>query len=182
MVCEEGQTTSPAGKRQARDLNRGFTFLELVVVTSIVAILTVWAAPPFRKVFDRWQLSLCVQEIAALSRFAQAQALVEGLPIRLEVDSESRSARLMGQTTSEAGEPTWGAIHPMRALAIPQGIHLKGDSAKVTFLPDGRATFSDETATSLELEFQHQDGQAQSLRIQGTTGRVTVPVESPPSP
>ncbi len=165
---------SRTGMSPPREHRRGFTFLELVVVTSIIALLAAFAVPSFQPAFHRMQLTTCAQEMAALSRFAHAQAIVEQVPIQLRIDPGLKAAWLMRQTVTSADEAGWVPHHPHRRVSIPATVELPGGFTAITFSPDGRAYPMDREAVSVTVELRGPGGERRHLIFQGPSGRVQI--------
>ena len=145
-----------------------------MVVTILIAILVSFASPQFRDSFHRLQLITCTQELASLSRFARAQAVVEQRPIQLRIDPDARAAWLLIEKTAISGEPGWEPHPQRRKVTIPQGVQIPSGRAEIIFSQDGQAYQTDGQVTTVQVELKNQDGATRHLVIRGPSGRVEV--------
>lgn len=82
---------------------RGFTLLELMVAVSVLAILTVAAAPSFSDMLQRYRLRGAADEVASLLANARAEALMRNRDVSV-VFTGSGSDWCVGATS--APEPS----------------------------------------------------------------------------
>lgn len=78
----------------------GFTLLELVVVTTFIAILTGMMIPIYNRAMYSLRVRNAVQEITSAIRHAQEKAIAESREFRVLIDSknnEIRVVRLVGR-------------------------------------------------------------------------------------
>jgi len=132
-----GPTTERDGARRG-----GFTLLELVLVMMIVCTVLAIAAPSLRGFFAGRQTADAAAGLVALTQLARSQAISEGSPYRLNVDT---SAGTYWLTFQNAGAFQGLSSEFGRAFRLPEGVQLdlsvdgaQTSRAYVTFFPDGR--------------------------------------------
>jgi len=121
---------------------RGFTLLELVLVMVIMCTVLAMAAPSLRGFFASRQTADAAAQIAALTRFARAQAVAEGTTYRFNLDTETGKYWLTMQAGGVfAALPTEFG----RSFSLPEGTSATWESPAevaargwVAFHPDGR--------------------------------------------
>ncbi len=69
---------------------KGLTFIELILVISILSILTAISTPLFRHTFDNLQVRNLCRDISKLSRYAQERAIMEQVVHRINFDINSK--------------------------------------------------------------------------------------------
>lgn len=152
---------------RARSLRSGFTLIEIIVVLAIVAISAGLAAPAFRSLFQRDDLSEATHTFETLFAFARDSAIHSGIPVTVLVDSASGKVWLdspapdidpdtmpqaapggaIGSQTMRAMRPgtqRMDEVDDGEPLDLPASvrIELTRARAKFTFEPGGLA-FSD---------------------------------------
>jgi len=118
---------------------RGYTLIELVLLTIIIVILVGISTPLFRRTFTDLEIKDASYNMARLIGFAQEKAVMEAIPYRLILDQEESSYYL---TKSDQKDPEkyirlkekFG-----KRFLMPRGITLKADKKKITFYPDGHS-------------------------------------------
>ena len=98
----------------SRGKNKGFTFIELVLVTIIILILVGFIPPLFRKSFSGIQLKETTQNLTQLMRYVQARAIAERKVCRINFDFEQ------GTFWAEGIKGRWG-----KTFNVPLGISIK---------------------------------------------------------
>jgi len=80
--------TSPIGINRARSVERnvGFTLIELLLVMAMLSIVLAVAAPTLSRFFRGRSLESEARRFLALTRYASARAISEGLPMVLWLD------------------------------------------------------------------------------------------------
>jgi type II secretion system protein H len=74
-----------------------FTFIELVLVLCLLAVLCSLIIPQMKGFFHGRKLEYEAQRFLALTRYAQSRAVSEGVPMILWVDSQQRTYGLEAQ-------------------------------------------------------------------------------------
>lgn len=123
-----------------RRLQAGFTFLELLVVVLIVALVVGVSAPRFRRTFRHLQLQLFASDVAKVLTYASKRAVARGEMLRIHFDVEGRRYWLVAaQSASPEREFKRVAGKFGRSSSVPGAIYLDPSAGAVTFYPDGRA-------------------------------------------
>ena len=180
----------PAGVAQ-----RGYTLLELVIVTGLIAILAAIALPSLQPARSE-SLALAAQRVAEAIRFARSEALRSGEIRLVEVDKDLEQIRVATADLSGAtAVPATDLIHPVSKqpyrLVLPDqagmgGIGVTdepfnypsgGTQAVLLFNAQGIPFHKHSGAYKLlilgDVELTLDDQQAHVL-VAPTTGRVTV--------
>ncbi len=151
-------------------LPSGFTLIEILLVTVLLAILVAVITPRFRSSFDSLHYKNFVQDTAALMRYAHDRAMLnkETLMVRFQTDPAGcrleKSVVLPGKKEPEF-RPVTDRTGVLREL--PKGVRLDAEPAELIFYPDGAATAAVWTLRD------KQDRQS-VLRVSGASGDVSV--------
>lgn len=133
--------TSPTGSDSPRVRGQaGFTLLELLVVTLILAVMVGVAVPRFGRAFRHLQLQVFASSVATLLTYASKRAVTTGEILRVHFDVEGRRywlAQAQEASPEEKFERVSGKFG--RIASVPEGISLRPSAGGVTFYPDGRA-------------------------------------------
>lgn len=133
--------TSPTGSDAPRVRGQaGFTLLELLVVTLIVAVMVGVAVPRFGESFRQLRLQVFASDVAALLTYASRRAVTTGETLGVQFDVKGRRywlAQAQGASPEEKFERVAGKFG--RIASVPEGISLRPSTGRVTFYPDGRA-------------------------------------------
>lgn len=128
-------TDSPRVRSQA-----GFTLLELLLVTLILAVMVGVAVPRFGGAFRHLRLQVFASNVASLLTYASARAVTTGEILRVQFDVKGRRywlAQAQEASAEEKFERVSGKFG--RVASVPEGISLRSSARGVTFYPDGRA-------------------------------------------
>lgn len=149
---------------------RGFTFVELIFVVTLLAILAAVTLPQFRRSFDSLVLQNFISDFTALAGYAQAKAITNGYKARINFDLPQK--RLLAETRvvyqDASGNPAeeWS---PDKSKVIPDSVlvDLKEGTGKIVFSPDG-------TSDQADFEIKGKYGGKYSVSIDPGTGYVNV--------
>lgn len=174
---------------------RGYTLLEVVIVTSILAVLAAVALPGMR-VGDTERLDLAAAWIAETVRFAHAEALRTRTPVYLEINRDTERllvavADLSGSTVApgqtlrdpitkqpldlilSTAPATAGLDITNRPFDYPSG----GAQNVVVFdaqgLPFRKSAGASQRMTLGQITLTRR-GQQRTVQVAATTGRVTI--------
>jgi type II secretion system protein H len=147
----------------------GFTLIEVVLVTAVLAILLVAAAPQFQRTADRLRVEQAASELAQLLRVAHARAVAEGRELLWAWDERARRARVR---VSEGEELLAGSPIPEEISVRLTGSGGVSECACVHFLPSGVS----EAATVSVASARHE----LALTIDEATSQVEILPGAPP--
>ncbi|MBI3312400.1 MAG: GspH/FimT family pseudopilin [Candidatus Omnitrophica bacterium] len=151
-------------------LQKGFTFIELVFVTLLLGLLAVSALPRFEQEWSHLQAERMALSLAQMLRTARALAITQSRPIEWVWQSDTR--RVWLGTSEEDGsiEPLSGRFGRAQPVPEPVGIVVTqqdGSLASVSFFPDG-------TSQPALLRITERDVPRYQIAVDGTTGQVAV--------
>lgn len=149
--------------------NKGFTFIELVLVAVIILVLIGVSVPMFRSSSNSAHLKTISQSLVQLMRYAQAKSIAERKLCRVNFDFgqgifwlSTQGGAFTDMDTFERIGGRWGAI-----VEAPEGITVSGETSFITFYPDGS---SDKT----EIKIYNRAGEAFSITAQRSISYVEV--------
>jgi type II secretion system protein H len=119
----------------------GFTFVEVLMVLSVVAILMAIAYPKLTIMRARSNVASAKQRVASTITVARQAAISRGVPVKFVLD---------GNTVAAVAQPYGAADSIQRAFDVEAayGATLGGDEFELTFDPRGLASgFDNATIT-----------------------------------
>lgn len=183
---------------------RGFTFIEILFVIAIMAMLLAMAVPKMRGMFSRGEIEVGAREVAALLRTARHAAIVRGDGAELRIDPEGGRYQVVLTHLEEEGIPLAEAKrrHGHRRKTDAPEFRLSDDASGTRTLPDKvfftlvhssapptedhelpRIIFyPDGSATPGVIGIQNEAGKALKIEIYRTTGMAMVGVGKPVVP
>lgn len=139
----------------------GFTFLELLTVLVLMALLLGLVAPTFYRAWERERLRAVLRELGATLRVARSVAVTERSRIRVFVDLEQGRYWLEG--TGRQGRLPDGARFTQASLVWQDRSHRLG---YISFFGDGASSGG-------HLELEGPRGARHVLRVDTITGKVS---------
>ncbi len=147
---------------------KGLTFIELILVISILSILTAISTPLFRHTFDNLQVRNFCRDISKLSKYVQERAIMEQVIHRIDFDVDNKE-----YWVSIAKDP----LNPEKFIALNNklgrkrrfspNIRLECTKPYAVFYQDGRAD-------ELTIYVSGADGEVYTLTNKETTGYVKI--------
>lgn len=130
---------------RARRRTAGFTLIELMTVVSVLAVLSMLAAPSFQRLLVEQRLASAASSLNALLWFARSETIKRNAPVNVEV-ADATSWTVYRCTT---GMATCAATQrEVLQVAAPGHSALDIDARAFRFGPEGRLT---EGAGAFEL-------------------------------
>ncbi|CAN5557265.1 hypothetical protein BH10PLA1_BH10PLA1_19500 [soil metagenome] len=140
-------------------IHPAFTLLELILVLAILTIVVAIVAPNFRDFTTGRATRNTATQILAMTHYARTQAVTQGVPYRLNYDSQSNTLWITMEPLSGSSAP---ANDFATRLVIDNGISVDTDIPQqqtgqyVEFHPSGRTDpamirLSDRTGSTIEI-------------------------------
>ncbi len=139
--------------------NTAFTFLEILIVISVIGVLAALSLPKFKNTFYDLQLNNFALEMQTFMNYLHERAIVEGKVIYLVMDKEEKDvvARL-GDSQAR-----------LKTYPVPFDIVLETDKPKILFYPDGQI---DKVTITLSNFKSSLSGKTGSFSKTSSTARI----------
>ena len=147
---------------------KGITFIELILVISILSIITAISTPLFRRTFDNLQVRNLCRDISKLSRYVQERAIIEQLIHRIDFDVNSKEYWVSIIKDSLNPEEFIRLNNKFgRTRRFPPNIVLECTKSYALFYPDG-------TTDELHLYITGKNNEIYTATNKETTGYVKI--------
>jgi len=151
-----------------RRRRRGFTFIELIFVVTLLAILAAVTVPQFRRSFDSLVLQNFVSDFTSFAMYAQAKAVSGGSETSVDLNLPQKllltEDHLKYQDASGGNVDQW-VTGKVKAIPDTVSVDLKNGTGKIVFYPDG-------TSDSADFEINGKYGGKYSVSVDPGTGYV----------
>jgi type II secretion system protein H len=141
----------------------GFTLIELVVVTAILAVAATLVAPAVGRGTEALRVRTEAGRVAALLRQARQHAVSQRRTTRVALDPGRNTVTFTAE----------GVEEPVRELAMPEGIRMSVEAGGETVRFSSRGLTRD---THWMLE--GGGGRRLTIRVESLSGRVSVTPEA----
>ncbi len=120
----------------------GLTFIEVILVLVIIAVVAGMAAPRFAQNFVELQVGRTANDIAYLMRYAQSRAITKNRTVRLEFEpglSRYWLTQSMEENFSKEESKDFERISGRmgRVEKVPDKVRVEARSLPIQFYPDG---------------------------------------------
>ncbi|MEK6715842.1 MAG: hypothetical protein AABY43_07385 [Candidatus Omnitrophota bacterium] len=136
----------------------GFTFIELLFIVIIIAVLVAVSFPNLRKSFNSIELNSFSREISAVINYLEQRSIVDLTMIHLNIDNEKKEYYAVKAESSER----------FKTYRIPEGIRIETEgNDEIIFYPDG-------SIDKVTIRLINSDNQEVILTTKGVYGGVKV--------
>lgn len=153
--------------------SRGFTLLEILIVTILIALIAGIGIPRFIGSLERAEVKSVAAKVAGMMRSARLTAVSEKVPVTVKVDTKSRTVSavyITGDGEKRAAQP----------VTIPAGVNVwTGHSGNfyhrplsVEFAPTGSSTGGEFLIAAVGSSPTDADGYL--VRLNPLSGRTVV--------
>ena len=137
---------------------RAFTFIELLFIVIIIAVLVAVSFPNLRKSFNNIELNSFSREFEAVINYLKQRSIVDITMIHLNIDNEKKEYYAVKAESSER----------FKTYRIPDGIRIEMEgNEKIAFYPDG-------SIEKVTIRLINSDNQEVVLTTKGVYGGVKV--------
>lgn len=155
--------------------NKGFTFVEVMIVASIIGILALALVPTFSSFQDEQKLIGASSELASTLRFVSSEAIKTKIPLRVEITPATEEYLIKNHTTGVL------LYHPIdkkpfttsfSSSSLYSGVDIvtvNGSSAASTIIFNTRGGVAADTTIVLRYA-----GHSRNIFIHSATGRISV--------
>ena len=147
---------------------KGLTFIELILVVSILSILTVVSTPLFRHTFDNLQVKNLCRDISKLTKYVQERAIMEQTIHRIDFDVNNNEYWVSIAKDQLNPEKFIKLNNKFgRTRKFSPNIIFECDEPYAAFYPDGRAD-------ELTIYVSGANSEVYTLTNKETTGYVKI--------
>ncbi|MFH1504736.1 MAG: prepilin-type N-terminal cleavage/methylation domain-containing protein [Candidatus Omnitrophota bacterium] len=137
-------------------MRKGFTLLELLLVTAIISILAGFTYPLARKSIKAAEFRTFTDKVYLFLDYAKTQAIIKNTVLEVEFDLEENKIFLV-----KNGEDTGNVLSQIQ---LPVKISLRPEGEKIIFYPDG-------TIDKFEVNISH-DTRSTVVSSKGFDGKI----------
>lgn len=124
----------------------GFTLIELILLTVILAVIVAVSTPRFSRSFSSLRLRDASYNLAKLINYVQEKAVIEGSVHKLVLDTEKGRYYVMASDPDNSKKYRLMEGREGRVFKLPEGVKITAKKPEVFFYPDGH---SDKTSVTL---------------------------------
>jgi len=159
-----------SGAGMKKGIRKGFTLLELLIVSVIILVLIAMATPLFRRTFTDLELKDSISNLTKFIVFAQQQAIVNRGMYKMSFDFDKNEYRLR-MKTGQGEQARYSNIQGRfgRVFKLPRGVSIEGDddASEIEFYPEGNSD-------KIEVRLVSTNGDTVTIATTGVLGNVVV--------
>ena len=123
---------------QGNNQDKGFTFIELLIVTIIISVLVATAIPRFRASYEHLLLNVNAGNIESFLNASRELAVLEETVLKIVINHEARSLSLLQETIIEQETQFQPYAYPVgKSLILPEGSSIHSNPNELLFYTDG---------------------------------------------
>lgn len=156
------------GRRKINPLNNcaGFTMIELILVSVIIAALLAVSLPTFSKIYADTQLKSGAQVLSATLRYAYQSAVSQ--QIKYKMDFDPIAGKYWVENEQDSGEFRQVKSGLIKPIFLADAVSFKKISAPhIIFYPNG-------SADNVAIQLQNKNDKIYTIHFSGLTGQVEV--------
>jgi prepilin-type N-terminal cleavage/methylation domain-containing protein len=125
---------------------RGFSFVELIVVLAVLSLLAAMAIPQFSRWIESTQYRVAAREIASAMRESRSRAIQTNLQHRLELDLAEKRWRILHGNRAASSSPNswesnvvrdWQPVRGRIQLKANKDCSVTAETVRIVFNPAG---------------------------------------------
>ncbi len=151
---------------------KGFTFVEIMMVISIMAVLMLVSYPIFTKWQKTFQINGAADEIANVIRLAQQMTITEQYPYSVKIYTQS-SSPILPEKINTVKVSKWVS----GSEVVAKRVVLDGCTISLTEYSNDSVQFRTNGSSTQEgrIKIVQNNGQKiKVIKLNGTTGKVTI--------
>lgn len=173
----------------ARQNNRGFSLLDLLIVLMILGIVGVIVVPQLYSTMTEARLNEAARELVSGLQYAQSLAVTHQRPFGLKADVDGNWFRVFDYRYRDDGNPHHDETPPVDGYGVVinpldknwyivdldtihtyEGVNIEAapSNGMISFYPDAHSSIDD---SIFVLSF---GGDARTITVDGTTGKIRV--------
>ena len=173
----------------ARQKNKGFSLLDLLIVLMILGIMGVILAPQLYSMMTEARLNEAAREMVSGLQYAHSLAVIHQRPFGLKADVDGNWFRVFDYQHRDDSNPHHEETPPVDAYGVVinpfdknwyiidldtihtyEGVNIDAapTDGMISFYPDGHSSSDDST---FDLSYA---GDTKTITIDGTTGKIRV--------
>jgi Tfp pilus assembly protein FimT len=118
---------------------RGFTLIELILLTVILAVLVGVSTPLFSKTFSSLRLRDDSYNLAKLINYIQEKSVIEGRIYKLVLDAEKKRYYVMVSDSTDPKKYTRLDEKAGKIFHLSDQVSIKARKSEILFYPDGHS-------------------------------------------
>lgn len=142
----------------------GFTFIELLLTTSIILIIIGLSTPIFRRTYYNLRANLQTKDLASLMNLAREKAIMTRVPHAITLDADKNTYRMLAMDLKEnklvAIEGKWG-----RRFTLSGNLKIDSSRELIKF-------FSDGSSNGANISFEDASGWKGQVKVDAGTGEI----------
>jgi prepilin-type N-terminal cleavage/methylation domain-containing protein len=115
---------------------KGFTLIELMLVSVIILVLAALSTPLFRKTYEDLRFTAYAKDMFYTIYFCRERSIFERKTYAMVIDDEKNTYNVFFQN-QDSGEFEILRDRGRSVLQIPEGVDIKTDVVKIFFSPNG---------------------------------------------